>query len=500
MSSVPVPATSEQRPSPYCSRTWNHDRRDRREGPAPSAGRPASTATASSPTSRPTSRPGAWTRTSSGSSRPRRTSPSGCSTGGCGPSALDDADRRRPGRTSTSRRSTTRTSSTTRRPKPKPKLDSMDEVDPELREMFDKLGISLAEQERHLAASRSTRSSTRSRSPRPSRSKLAEVGVIFCSFSEAVRNHPELVQKYLGTVVPYRDNFFATLNSAVFTDGSFCFIPAGVQVPDGAVDLLPHQHRRNRPVRAHADRRRGRRDASATSRAARRPSATPTSCTPRSSSWSRSTTPTSSTRPCRTGTRATRTASAASTTSSPSAACARAATRRSPGPRSRPARRSPGSTRACCSRRRLGRRVLLGRGHHPPPAGRHRHQDDPHRQEHAQHDRLQGHLGRPADNSYRGLVKMLRSADGARNHTQCDSMLIGDECGAHTFPYIEVKNATRAGRARGVDVQDRRGPAVLLPPARHLRRGRRLDDRATASAGTCSTSCRWSSPSRLGTC
>ena len=77
------------------------------------------------------------------------------------------------------------------------------------------------------------------------KAKLAEVGIIFCSISEAVQNHPELVRKYLGTVVPIGDNYYAALNSAVFTDGSFCYIPKGVQVPDGPVDVFPHQHRRN---------------------------------------------------------------------------------------------------------------------------------------------------------------------------------------------------------------------------------------------------------------
>ena len=80
-------------------------------------------------------------------------------------------------------------------------------------------------------ASRWTRCSTASRWPPRSRSKLAEVGVIFCSFSEAVQHHPELVKKYLGSVVPYTDNFFAALNSAVFSDGSFAYIPKGVRCP-----------------------------------------------------------------------------------------------------------------------------------------------------------------------------------------------------------------------------------------------------------------------------
>jgi hypothetical protein len=88
------------------------------------------------------------------------------------------------------------------------------------------------------------------------KAELAKAGVIFCSISEAVREHPELVKKYLGSVVPQSDNFFATLNSAVFSDGSFVYIPPGRALPDGAVDLFPHQCREHRPVRAHADHRR----------------------------------------------------------------------------------------------------------------------------------------------------------------------------------------------------------------------------------------------------
>src|SRR5665213_1576296 len=115
-------------------------------------------------------------------------------------------------------------------PKPKPKVSSMDEVDPELREMFDKLGISLAEQERLSGVAVDAIVDSVSVAT-TFKKKLADAGVIFCSFSEAVRDHPELVRKYLGTVVPYKDNFFATLNSAVFTDGSFCYIPKGVRCP-----------------------------------------------------------------------------------------------------------------------------------------------------------------------------------------------------------------------------------------------------------------------------
>ena len=120
---------------------------------------------------------------------------------------------------------------------------SLDEVDPALLATYEKLGIPLKEQmilagvegaarRRPRAGGwRSTRSSTRCRWGRRSRTELAKAGVIFCSISEAVREHPELVRKYLGTVVPYSDNFYATLNSAVFSDGSFVYVPPGVRCP-----------------------------------------------------------------------------------------------------------------------------------------------------------------------------------------------------------------------------------------------------------------------------
>jgi Fe-S cluster assembly protein SufB len=115
-------------------------------------------------------------------------------------------------------------------PKPKKKLANMDEVDPELRRTFEKLGISLEEQKRlnNVAVDAVFDSVSVATT---FKDKLAELGVIFCSFSEAVQNHPELVRKYLGSVVPYNDNFFAALNSAVFSDGSFCYVPKGVRCP-----------------------------------------------------------------------------------------------------------------------------------------------------------------------------------------------------------------------------------------------------------------------------
>ncbi len=115
-------------------------------------------------------------------------------------------------------------------PKPKKKLASMDEVDPELRETFEKLGIPLQEQQ--ILSGVAVDAVFDSVSVATTfKEKLLEVGIIFCSFSDAVKDHPELVRKYLGSVVPYSDNYFATLNSAVFTDGSFVYIPEGVRCP-----------------------------------------------------------------------------------------------------------------------------------------------------------------------------------------------------------------------------------------------------------------------------
>jgi Fe-S cluster assembly protein SufB len=115
-------------------------------------------------------------------------------------------------------------------PKKKPQLESLEQVDPELRNTFEKLGIPLEEQK--ILAGVAVDAVFDSVSVATTfRSKLAELGIIFCSFSEAVQEHPELVRKYLGSVVPYTDNFFATLNSAVFTDGSFAYIPKGVRCP-----------------------------------------------------------------------------------------------------------------------------------------------------------------------------------------------------------------------------------------------------------------------------
>ena len=115
-------------------------------------------------------------------------------------------------------------------PKQKPSLKSLDEVDPEIRKTFDKLGIPIEEQKLFSGVAVDAVFDSVSVAT-TFKKQLAEVGIIFCSFSEAVQDHPDLVKKYLGSVVPHTDNFFAALNSAVFSDGSFAYIPKGVRCP-----------------------------------------------------------------------------------------------------------------------------------------------------------------------------------------------------------------------------------------------------------------------------
>jgi Fe-S cluster assembly protein SufB len=115
-------------------------------------------------------------------------------------------------------------------PRAAKKLASLDEVDPELRRTYERLGISLNEQKIMNGVAVDAIFDSVSVGT-TMRKELGELGIIFCSFGEAVHDHPELVEKYLGTVVPYSDNFFAALNSAVFSDGSFCYVPKGVRCP-----------------------------------------------------------------------------------------------------------------------------------------------------------------------------------------------------------------------------------------------------------------------------
>ena len=115
-------------------------------------------------------------------------------------------------------------------PVQKKKLESLDEADPELIKTFEKLGIPILEQKRLAGVAIDAVFDSVSVAT-THQDELKELGIIFCSFSEAIREHPELVKKYMGSVVPYKDNYFSCLNAAVFTDGSFCYIPKGVRCP-----------------------------------------------------------------------------------------------------------------------------------------------------------------------------------------------------------------------------------------------------------------------------
>src|SRR5687768_4822333 len=132
-------------------------------------------------------------------------------------------------------------------PKQKIKPDSLDQIDPELRRTFEKLGISLDEQKRLTGVAVDAVIDSVSIGT-TFKDQLAELGVIFCPMSEAVQEHPELVKKYLSSVVPVTDNYFAALNAAVFSDGSFCYIPKGVRCP---MELRSEEHTSELQSRLH---------------------------------------------------------------------------------------------------------------------------------------------------------------------------------------------------------------------------------------------------------
>ena len=234
-------------------------------------------------------------------------------------------------------------------PKPKKQLASLDEVDPEMRRTFEKLGISLDEQKRLSGVAVDAVFDSVSVAT-TFREKLAELGIIFCSFCEAVRNHPELVKKYLGSVVPYNDNYFATLNSAVFSDGSFAYIPKGVRCP---MELSTYfrinaketgQFERTLIIADEGSYVSYLEGCTAPMRDENQLHAAVVELVAVGKSRR------SNIRPCRTGIPATRKAKAASTTSSPSAAPAVAGPARFPGRRSKPARPSPGNIQAASCR------------------------------------------------------------------------------------------------------------------------------------------------------
>ena len=326
-------------------------------------------------------------------------------------------------------------------PKTKKTLSSLDEVDPEVLRTFERLGIPLEEQKRLAGVAVDAVFDSVSVAT-TFKEKLAELGIIFCAFSEAVQNHPELVQKYLGSVVPYTDNFFAALNSAVFSDGSFCYIPKGVRCPMelstyfriNAADTgqfertlivadegsyVSYLEGCTAPIRdtnqlhaavveliAHDD---------ATIKYSTIQNWYPGDkegkggiynfvtkrgkCLGRNShiSWTQ----------VETG--------SAITWKYPS----------------------------CI----LQGDHSVGEFYSVALTNNYQQADTGTKMIHIGKDTKstvvsKGISAGHGQNTYRGMVKILKSATGARNYTQCDSLLLGDKCGAHTFPYIEVKNAT----------------------------------------------------------
>jgi len=324
-------------------------------------------------------------------------------------------------------------------PKPKAARSSLDEVDPEIRAMFDKLGISLAEQERLSGVAIDAVVDSVSVAT-TFKEKLAEAGVIFCSFSEAVRRHPELVRAYLGSVVPYRDNFFAALNSAVFTDGSFCFVPKGVRCPmelstyfrinaagtgqfertlivaeEGA--SVSYLEGCTAPMRDENQLHAAVVELVAMDEAQIKYSTVqnwyPGDADGRGGIYNFVT-------------KRGRCAGARSKISWTQVETGSAITWKYPGV----VLQGDGSVGEFYS-------VALSANHQQADTGT--------KMIHIGKDTKSTIVSKAisaghGQNTYRGLVKILRSAEGARNHTRCDSLLIGPDCGAHTFPYIEVKH------------------------------------------------------------
>jgi Fe-S cluster assembly protein SufB len=327
---------------------------------------------------------------------------------------------------------------------PKPKRaapESLDEVDPQIRAEFDKLGISLAEQERLSGVAVDAIMDSVS-VVTTFKAKLAEAGVIFSSFSEAVREHPDIVRRYLGSVVPFRDNFFAALNSAVFSDGSFCFVPAGVECP---MELSTYfrinaaqtgQFERTLIIAEEGASVSYLEGCTAPKRDENQVHAAVVELVALDDASIKYSTVQNWYPGDAEGkggiynfvTKRGKCAGLRSKISWTQVETGSAITWKYPSV------------------------ILQGDesvGEFSSVAVTTNHQQ-------ADTGTKMIHIGRntkstilskgisagQAQNTYRGLVKMLRSATGARNHTRCDSLLIGPECGAHTFPYIEVKNDT----------------------------------------------------------
>ncbi len=320
---------------------------------------------------------------------------------------------------------------------PKRKEDapkSLDEVDPELLKTYEKLGIPLREQE--MLAGVAVDAVFDSVSVATTfKAKLAEAGVIFCSFSEAVREHPELIQKYLGTVVPYRDNFFATLNSAVFTDGSFVYIPKGVRCPmESSFPYPPPGHLTPYPKNSYVSYLEG---CTAPMRDENQLHAAVVELVALEDAQIKYSTVQNWYPGDKEG----------------KGGIYNFVTKRG-------ACRGDNS-KISWTQIETGSAITwkypsvilqgdnsVGEFYSVALTNNYQQADTGTKMIHigkntkSQRLSLKGFRQGMAQNAYRGLVRIAPTAENARNYTQCDSMLMGSKCSAHTFPYIEVKNPT----------------------------------------------------------
>jgi Fe-S cluster assembly protein SufB len=326
-------------------------------------------------------------------------------------------------------------------PKTKPGLKSLEELDPEILRTYEKLGIPLAEQK--LLAGVAVDAVFDSVSVATTfKEKLAELGVIFCSFSEAVQKHPELVQRYLGSVVPYSDNFFAALNAAVFTDGSFVYVPKGVRCP---LELSTYfrinaaetgQFERTLIVADEGSYVSYLEGCTAPIRDENQLHAAVVELIALDDAQIKYSTVQNwypGDKEGRGGiynfvTKRGKCAGVNSKISWTQVETGSAITWKYPscilqGDNSVGEFYSVALTNNYQQADTGTKMIHLGKNTRSTVVSK-------------------GISAGHGQNTYRGLVKILKNATGARNYTQCDSLLIGDQCGAHTFPYIEVKNST----------------------------------------------------------
>ena len=325
---------------------------------------------------------------------------------------------------------------------PRPNADapkSLDEVDPKLLETYDKLGIPLHERAKLAGVAVDAVFDSVSVAT-TFKDKLAAAGVIFCSFSEAAQKHPELVRKYLGSVVPYRDNFFATLNSAVFTDGSFVYVPKGVRCP---MELSTYfrinaaktgQFERTLIVAEEGSHVSYLEGCTAPMRDENQLHAAVVELVALEDAQIKYSTVQNWYPGDENGrggiynfvTKRGECRGARSKISWTQVETGSAITWKYPS----------------CVLRGEG---SVGEFYSVAVANNYQQADTGTKMIHIGRNTrstivAKGISAGHAQNSYRGLVKMMPTAHQARNHTQCDSLLLGSECGAHTFPYIESRN------------------------------------------------------------